>query len=96
MLLPLGGYQIDVLSRSHLRMRIALTEFPHAGATIDSLTSGRSLAGLHSSPADKLVYYAGHDINIYFVRMLLGLNWLAESYGINQSPPGTLHLLLQP
>lgn len=31
---------------------------------------------------------AGHDINIYFVRVLLGLHWLTESFNGDQSPPG--------
>lgn len=51
---------------------------------------GTSDPGLKSKPSDRMVYYAGHDINIYFVRVLLGLNWLTESYNINQSPPGGL------
>merc|ERR1740117_2619163 len=35
-----------------------------------------------------MVYYAGHDLNIYFIRALLGLKWLTESYNPNQSPLG--------
>jgi hypothetical protein len=60
-------------------------------ATLEQLTEGPgsgAIAGLRSRPTDKLVYYAGHDINIYFVRLLLGLNWLTESFNVNQSPPG--------
>ena len=34
---------------------------------------GTSDPGLKSKPSDRMVYYAGHDINIYFVRVLLGL-----------------------
>merc|ERR1712194_517364 len=41
-------------------------------------------------PADSLVYYASHDINIYFLRQLLRLNWLTESYNQNQVPPGAM------
>jgi hypothetical protein len=62
----------------------------HLLATMEQLTAsgGGSISGLQSRPTDKLVYYAGHDINIYFVRVLLGLNWLTESFNVNQSPPG--------
>jgi hypothetical protein len=30
---------------------------------------------LSSLPTDRLVYYAAHDINVYFIRVLLGLTW---------------------
>lgn len=62
----------------------------HLLATMEQLTasSAGSISGLQSRPTDRLVYYAGHDINIYFVRLLLGLNWLTESFNVNQSPPG--------
>lgn len=33
-------------------------------------------------------YYAGHDLNIYFLRAMLGLKWTTESFNPNQSPPG--------
>ena len=60
----------------------------HLSATIEQLLGGASNPSLKSKPNDKMVYYAGHDINIYFVRKLLGLQWLTESYNPNQSPPG--------
>lgn len=61
----------------------------HLLATMEQITGGgSSISGLQSRPTDRLVYYAGHDINIYFVRVLLGLNWLTESFNVNQSPPG--------
>ena len=44
--------------------------------------------GILSKPTDKMVYYAGHDVNIYFIRALLGLKWTTESFNPNQSPPG--------
>eukprot|EP01050_Picozoa_sp_SAG11_P036891 SAG11_NODE_14269_length_619_cov_0.636538_1_plen_46_part_00 len=36
------------------------------------------------------MYYAGHDINLYYVRVLLGLSWLTDSWNRDQSPPGGL------
>eukprot|EP01047_Picozoa_sp_COSAG01_P063151 COSAG01_NODE_8139_length_2908_cov_1.915628_2_plen_159_part_00 len=57
---------------------------------MQQLLFGTPVPGLKSKPTDKLVYYAGHDINIYFVRVLLGLSWLTESWNLNQSPPGGL------
>ena len=30
------------------------------------------------------------DIHLYFVRVLLGLSWLTQSWNLNQSPPGGL------
>jgi hypothetical protein len=47
-----------------------------------------SIKGLHSRATDSLVYYAAHDINIYFIRKLLRLNWMTTSFNPNQSPPG--------
>jgi hypothetical protein len=63
----------------------------HLLATLVQLTEGpgsAAISGLQSRPTDKMVYYAGHDINIYYIRVLLGLNWLTESFNVNQSPPG--------
>jgi 4-phytase/acid phosphatase len=45
-------------------------------------------SGLLSKATDKMVYYAGHDLNIYFIRALLGLKWVTKSFNPNQSPPG--------
>ena len=57
-------------------------------ATIEQLATGKTVQGLLSKPTDKLVYYAGHDINIYFLRNFLRLNWLTKSYNMNQAMPG--------
>ena len=35
--------------------------------TIEQLALGKDVPGLLSKPTDRLVYYAGHDINIYFL-----------------------------
>jgi hypothetical protein len=63
----------------------------HLAATLQQAVDGAgapAIAGLQSAPADALVYYAAHDINIYLLRRLLRLSWLTESYNPNQSPPG--------
>ena len=44
-----------------------------------ALAGSYSNPGVLSRPTDKMVYYAGHDLNIYFIRALLGLKWLTES-----------------
>ena len=36
----------------------------------------------------RLVYYAGHDINLYFLRTLLRLHWLTSSWNADESMPG--------
>ncbi len=56
--------------------------------TIEQLALGKSVPGLRSSPDDHLVYFAGHDINIYFLRTFLRLNWLTASWNANQAMPG--------
>jgi hypothetical protein len=33
---------------------------------------------------------SAHRTDIYFVRVMLGLSWLTESWNVNQSPPGGL------
>jgi hypothetical protein len=70
----------------------------HITATMDQLFSDSDASavapsdgsGLLSKPTDKMVYYAGHDLNIYFIRALLGLKWVTKSFNPNQSPPGEL------
>eukprot|EP00929_Paragymnodinium_shiwhaense_P005176 TRINITY_DN10679_c0_g2_i1.p1 TRINITY_DN10679_c0_g2~~TRINITY_DN10679_c0_g2_i1.p1 ORF type:complete len:530 (+),score=134.70 TRINITY_DN10679_c0_g2_i1:66-1655(+) len=62
----------------------------HVAGTMEQAVNGNSAAlkDLKSKPEDLLVYYAAHDINIYFLRRLLRLEWLTESFNPNQSPPG--------
>ncbi len=60
----------------------------HLAATMQERITGKHIDGLLGSPENELVYYAGHDINIYFLRRLLGLNWLTESFNPNESPTG--------
>jgi len=61
----------------------------HMAATLlQRVEPSSALSGLRSSPSDRLVYYAGHDINIYLLRRLLGLSWLTDSYNPDESPPG--------
>jgi len=60
----------------------------HLLATIQQLLLGRSIPGLASRPGDRLVYYAGHDLNLYFLRNFLRLNWLTTSWNMNEAMPG--------
>ena len=61
----------------------------HLAATLQQfVTPAAPIANLRSDPTDRLVFYAAHDINIYFLRRLLDLNWLTDSYNPNESPPG--------
>lgn len=66
----------------------------HLAATMQQVVQEEDIKGLHSKRSDSLVYYAAHDINIYFIRELLRLNWLTESYNPNQSPPGGMLLFV--
>ena len=68
--------------------RFGATLLVHLAATMQSHVSGAPVAGLRSKPDDFLVYYAGHDINICFLRRLLRINWLTESFNPNESPTG--------
>ena len=60
----------------------------HLLATMQQLLLGRTLPGLASHRGDKLVYYAGHDLNLYFLRNFLRLNWLSSSWNSNEAMPG--------
>eukprot|EP00929_Paragymnodinium_shiwhaense_P005175 TRINITY_DN10679_c0_g1_i1.p1 TRINITY_DN10679_c0_g1~~TRINITY_DN10679_c0_g1_i1.p1 ORF type:complete len:528 (+),score=91.99 TRINITY_DN10679_c0_g1_i1:67-1650(+) len=62
----------------------------HVAATMEQGVNGDSdgLKNLKSKKDDLLVYYAAHDVNIYFLRRLLRLDWLTESFNPNQCPPG--------
>ena len=57
-------------------------------ATVLQLTAGGQPRGLASAPTDRVVYFAGHDINLYFARNFLRLSWLTESWNANQAMPG--------
>ena len=46
-------------------------EEKHVPPSVGQITKGP----LSSLPTDRLVYYAAHDINVYFIRVLLGLTW---------------------
>ena len=61
----------------------------HMAATmLQMVEPAAPLPTLRSSPSDRLVYYSGHDINVYLLRRLLNLNWLTDSFNPNESPPG--------
>jgi len=61
----------------------------HLLGTMEQLLMDRHVEGfIKSRPSDKLVYYAGHDINIYFLRNFLRLNWLTDSWNGNEAVPG--------
>ena len=59
-----------------------------AASLLQFVEPATPIAGLHSQPTDRLIYYAAHDINIYLLRRLLRLSWLTESFNPNESPPG--------
>eukprot|EP00947_MAST-08B_sp_MAST-8B-sp1_P005095 g5095.t1 len=60
------------------------------GGRLKSFAALRSEVPLLSKPSDRVVYYAGHDINTYFLRVMLGLSWETASYNPNMAPPGSL------
>eukprot|EP00457_Paulinella_chromatophora_P003117 gb/GEZN01003122.1/.p1 GENE.gb/GEZN01003122.1/~~gb/GEZN01003122.1/.p1 ORF type:complete len:553 (+),score=60.84 gb/GEZN01003122.1/:88-1659(+) len=64
----------------------------HIIGTMDSLLLNQSASWIKSKHTDQIVYYAGHDINLYFLRKLMELNWLTESFNLNQAPPGAMLL----
>lgn len=66
----------------------------HLAATMQQIVQDSEVEGLQSSKHDSLVYYALHDVNIYFIRRLLRLNWLTKSYNPNQCPPGAMLLFV--
>ena len=47
--------------------RVGRSVLRGAIGTIEQLALGKDVTGLLSKPTDRLVYYAGHDINIYFL-----------------------------
>jgi hypothetical protein len=60
----------------------------HLLATVQQLLLGRAVPRLASHHGDRLVYYAGHDLNLYFLRNFLRLNWLTTSWNTNEAMPG--------
>jgi len=65
----------------------------HLLQTITQLTSENDViapSALLSAASDNFVYYAAHDINIYFLASLLRLQWQTASYQMNMSPPGSM------
>ena len=67
--------------------RFGATLLVHLAATMEEHVSGVPVAGLKSRPGDFLVYYAGHDINVYFLRRLLRINC---KYGVIVLEPNWL------
>jgi len=62
----------------------------HISRTIGQLTSGVNDPTLASDAQDEFVYMAAHDINLYFVRVILQLSWQTPSYNQNMAPPGAM------
>jgi len=62
----------------------------HISRTIMQLASGAEDPTLRSKSTDNFVYYAAHDINLYFMRSILRLQWQTESYNDNMAPPGSM------
>eukprot|EP01063_Lacrimia_lanifica_P012696 TRINITY_DN19363_c0_g1_i1.p1 TRINITY_DN19363_c0_g1~~TRINITY_DN19363_c0_g1_i1.p1 ORF type:complete len:442 (+),score=92.43 TRINITY_DN19363_c0_g1_i1:42-1367(+) len=63
----------------------------HISRTVAQLTgTGSPDPWLRARPSDNLVYYAGHDLNLYFIRDLLDLQWQTESYNQDMAPPGSM------
>jgi len=58
--------------------------------TIGQLTSGVNDPALASAAEDEFVYLAAHDINLYFMRVILQLSWQTPSYNQNMAPPGSM------
>ena len=98
----LDAYQIGRLTKIH-QLNMEVTDgnhwvarafgsdlLAHLTASMQQLLHKTVVPGLRSKSTDKMIYYAGHDINIYFLRVMLGLNWLTDSWNVNQSPPGGL------
>jgi hypothetical protein len=64
------------------------TLLAHLRATVAQLAHGTPNAGLRSAAADRLVFYAGHDINLFFLRNFFRLNWQLNGYNKNQAALG--------
>lgn len=60
----------------------------HIQATMDQLLFAQDNPRLLSKSSNKFVYYAAHDINIYFLRNFFRLNWRTRSFNQNQAMPG--------
>jgi hypothetical protein len=43
---------------------------------------------LLQDPTDKIVLMFSHDINIHFLRQLLGLSWVSRGYAADAAVPG--------
>ena len=65
----------------------------HIVATLLQAVDGRDRSGVFTTAQDRFVYYAGHDVNLVYLRRLLRLSWLTESWNPNQAMPGGTLLL---
>jgi hypothetical protein len=65
----------------------------HIAATLLQAVDGRDRSGVFTAAQDRFVYYAGHDVNLVYLRRLLRLSWLTESWNPNQAMPGGTLLL---
>jgi len=98
----LDMHEISRLTGTHARqLRITDSDFitaqsfgsqlaDHISRTVMQLASGVDDPSLLSDASNNFVYYAAHDINLYFLRALLRLQWQTESYNDNMAPPGSM------
>ena len=64
------------------------TLMAHLRATVEQLATGAAHPQLLSKASDKLVYYAGHDTNQYFLRQFLRMQWLLPGFNRHQLSTG--------
>lgn len=52
------------------------------------LPLSQPINGLKTGPGAKFVYYAGHDINLLFLRHFLDIEWYGQGWARSQSTLG--------
>eukprot|EP00746_Dinoflagellata_sp_MGD_P142860 gnl/MRDRNA2_/MRDRNA2_75767_c0_seq1.p1 gnl/MRDRNA2_/MRDRNA2_75767_c0~~gnl/MRDRNA2_/MRDRNA2_75767_c0_seq1.p1 ORF type:complete len:509 (-),score=63.80 gnl/MRDRNA2_/MRDRNA2_75767_c0_seq1:37-1563(-) len=55
---------------------------------IGGTASSKRRGGTLPSPSNWMTFYAGHDVNIAFIRHFLGASWVTHSFNQNELPPG--------
>ena len=87
------GYQLqlstlEVVNNPWSARSYASTLAAHIAASLHQKGTGERAPGILHGIDRRLVYMAGHDINIILLRNLLGLQWLVEGWEVNNPPPG--------
>lgn len=83
---------LDIVDSKSFSPSFASTLASHIVASLQQSSTGKQIDGLSHGPATKIVYMAGHDVNLVLLRTLLDITWLANGWRRDDPAPGGMLL----